>query len=337
MTSQSTQPKPGADSRVGEAGSDVRRGQRTAELAANWSLPILLLVVVVVAALTTPEFFSFQNIRGILINTSVIGVAAVGMTAVTLSGNLVSLAVTQQTMFGALVFLATLGAGAPWFIAGLLTVVVLTIIGLFQGVFVSLGLNPMITTLAVGAVIFGGATMWTGGTVVSAPEADFRWLALASPLGLPLPIFIFAGFTLLVWLLIDKTLLGRETLLVGANRATARLSGLSFRRATLVAFALLGIGTALSGIIVAAQNGQATTEDLATLTQDVIAAVLVGGTAISGGFGSPWRSAVGALMIAIFTNVMVLHNFSHGWRMTAVGLLVVVMVGVLHVLRKKVV
>jgi ribose/xylose/arabinose/galactoside ABC-type transport system permease subunit len=275
--------------------------------------------------------------RGILINTSVIGISAVGMTAVTLSGNLVSLAVSQQAMLSALVFLALLGAGSPLWVALLLTIVALTVVGLFQGVFVSAGLNPMITTLAVGAVIFGGATLATGGVVVSAPGADFRWLALSSPLGLPLPIYIFIVFTVIVTLVMDRSVLGRKTLLVGANPRTARLSGLSFQTATLAAFALLGIGTALSGIVTAAQTGQITTEDLSTLTSDVIAAVLVGGTAIQGGFGSPLRSALGALMIAIFTNVMVLHDFAHGWRMAAVGVLVVGMVSLLHVLRKKVV
>lgn len=311
------------------------RSRRIAELIVQWSLPILLVLILLIAALTTPGFFSFDNLRGILINTSVIGISAVGLTAVTMSGNLVSLGVSQQAMLAAVIFLALLAAGMPFVIALVLTVAALVVIGLLQGLFVAAGLNPMITTLAAGAVIFGFATLVTGGTVVSAPNADFRWVALMSPLGLPLPIYIFIAFTVLVTLLIDKTVIGRTTLLVGANRNTARLSGLSFQKATLAAFALLAVGSAVSGVVVAAQTGQITTLDLASLTSDVIAAVLVGGTAIQGGFGSPLRSALGALMIAIFTNVMVLHNFEHGWRMFAVGALVVVMVSVLHILRKK--
>lgn len=337
MNNVTTPPPAVSTVAVGVIAQENSRSRKFAELATRWSLPLLLVVTLILAALTTPGFFSFENMRGILINTSVIGVAAVGMTAVTLSGNLVSLAVTQQTMLSALVFLALLSGGVPIFFALLLTVLALILVGLFQGAFVSAGLNPMITTLAVGAVIFGGATLGTGGVVVSAPNADFRWIALSSPLGLPLPIYIFIAFAILVTVLFDRTILGRETLLVGANPKTARLSGLSFSRVTLAAYALLGIGTALAGMIVAAQTGQVTTEDLPTLTGDVIAAVLVGGTAIQGGFGSPLRSALGALMIAIFTNVMVLHDFAHGWRMAAVGALVVVMVSILHVLRKKVV
>lgn len=317
--------------------SAANRSRRNAELVTRWSLPALLLLTLIVATATTPGFLSFDNIRGILINTAVIGISAVGMTAITMSGNLVSLGITQQGVLGAIAFLALQAGGANVWIAALATILLLALVGAIQGVFVAAGLNPMITTLAAGAVIFGVATMATGGNVVSAPGASFRWIALASPLGLPLPIYLFVAFTIVATLYVDKTVSGREILLVGANRATARLSGLSFARATITAFVIFGVGTALSGIVVAAQAGQATTLDLVTLTSNVIAAVLVGGTAIQGGFGSPLRSALGALMIAIFGNVMVLHDFEHGWRLAAVGALVIAMVSLLHILRKKVV
>jgi ribose transport system permease protein len=315
--------------------SAANRSRRNAELITRWSLPALLVITFAVATATTPGFLSFDNIRGILINSSVIGISAVGMTAVTMSGNLVSLGISQQGVLASVVFLALQAGGMNVWLAALLTLMLLAVVGALQGVFVAAGLNPMITTLAAGAVIFGVATMATGGNVVSAPGADFRWIALSSPLGLPLPIYLFVGFTILAAAYVDKTVSGREILLVGANRATARLSGLSFARATIAAFVLLGVGTALSGMVVAAQAGQATTLDLVTLTSNVIAAVLVGGTAIQGGFGSPVRSALGALMIAIFGNVMVLHNFEHGWRLAAVGTLVIAMVSLLHILRKK--
>ena len=309
--------------------------RRAAEFVIRWSLPLILLITLVIATATTPGFLSFENLRGILINTSVIGIAAVGLTPVTLSGNLVSLAVTQQAMLAAVVFFPLLAVGVPLPLAIILVILILAATGFAQGAFVALGLNPMITTLAAGAIIFGLATLVTGGRVVSAPEVDTRWIALASPLGLPLPIYIFVGFTILTTFFIDRTVTGRKISLAGANRETARLSGVSFRAATIAAFVVLGIGTAISGIVVAAQAGQATTLDQPTLTSNVIAAVLVGGTAIQGGFGSPLRSALGALMIAIFSQVMLLHDFSHGVRLAAVGLLVVVMVSVLHVIRKK--
>jgi ribose/xylose/arabinose/galactoside ABC-type transport system permease subunit len=313
----------------------VDRRRRIAEFVVMWALPLLLVATILVSATTTPGFMSFANLRGILINSAVIGIAAVGLTPVTLSGNLVSLGITQQAMIAAVIFFPLLSVGVPLAAAIVIVIVALGIIGVLQGLFVAVGLNPMITTLAAGAVIFGLGTLVTGGRVVSAPSVDTSWMALASPFGLPLPIFIFVAFTILVALFIDRTVVGRDISLAGANRETARLSGVSHRKATIVAFVIFGVGTAISGIIVAAQAGQATTLDLPTLTFDAIAAVLVGGTAIQGGFGSPLRSALGALMIAIFSNVMIMHGFSHGVRLAAVGALVVVMVSVLHVIRRK--
>lgn len=312
------------------------QGQRSlSEIVSTWALPLLLALTIGIAALTTSGFLTFDNLRGILINTSVVGIAAVALTPVTLSGNLVSLGLSQQAMLSSVMFIALLGTGTPLLLAAAITIVALALVGFGQGLFISLGLNPMITTLAAGAIIFGFATLATRGVVVTAPKADFAWIALSSALGLPLPIYLFAGFTILVTVLLGNTALGRNMLLVGANRETARLSGLSQRSATVAAFAIFGIGTAIAGIIVAAQSGQATTQDLAPLTGDVIAALLVGGTAIQGGYGSAIRSAFGALMITIFTNAMVLHNVDYGWRLASVGALVILMVSLLHTLRKK--
>jgi ribose transport system permease protein len=310
-------------------------GKRAATLFVRWSLAVLLITTVLLATMTTPGFFSFENLRSILLTTSVIGISAVGMTALTLSGNLVSLGISQQAVLGSLLFMAVLGGGAPLVVAVVVAVLALAAVGLLQGAVVAAGVNPMIVTLAAGTVIFGLATVATGGSYVTAPQDTFGWIATASLLGLPFPIYVFAVFTLIVTLVIDRTVAGRRILLVGSNRETARLSGISFRSATITAFVIFGIATAIAGIVSAAQNGQVTTEDLATHTSDVIAAVLVGGTAIQGGFGSPLRSAFGALMIAIFTNVMALHAFEQGTRLALVGGLVVLMTSLLHFLRKK--
>jgi ribose/xylose/arabinose/galactoside ABC-type transport system permease subunit len=96
----------------------------------------------------------------------------------------------------------------------------------------------------------------------------------------------------------------------------------------------MSIGIAIAGILSAAQLRQIQSNDLSTLTMDVIAAVLVGGSAIAGGEGSPLRSALGALLIVVLSNVMLLLGLPTGVRLLGVGLLVVIVVSVLHVLRK---
>ena len=128
---------------------------------------------------------------------------------------------------------------------------------------------------------------------------------------------------------------GRETMLLGANRATARISGISVTRVTILAFAIFSVGLAIAGILNGAAFNQATSRSFTNLTIDVIAALLVGGTAIQGGQGSPLRSAGGALLIAVISSMMVLNDFSTGGRLAVQGGVVVAVVVLLDQLRRR--
>jgi ribose/xylose/arabinose/galactoside ABC-type transport system permease subunit len=103
---------------------------------------------------------------------------------------------------------------------------------------------------------------------------------------------------------------------------------------TIWAFIAFAVGIGVAGAVNASQLHQMQANDLAGLTMDVIAAVLVGGTAVSGGEGSPTRSALGAVLIVALGNIMLLHGLDTGWRVFLVGGIVVVLVAVLHVLGK---
>lgn len=301
---------------------------------AAWSMPILFVVLIVVAAATTPQFLSFGNLRAILLNTAVTGIVAVGMTPVILSGNFFSLAAGQSTVLATIVFLSLAASGFPLGVAALAAVALLVAVGVAQAFVVAAGLNPVVTTLATGTVIFGLLSAATGGAVVTATNADIGWIATAGFLGLPLPIYVFVVFTVLVWLFVERTTPGRRIMLLGSNRETAKVSGISVRSTTIWAFVVMSIGMALGGIVSAGELGQATSNDLSSLTIDAVAAVLVGGAAIQGGEGSPVRSALGAIIIVILSNVMLLHGFPTGVRTLGEGILVVIVVSVLHLLRK---
>lgn len=294
----------------------------------------LALLAMIAAMAVTPNFLTADNIRAILRNASIVGIVAVGMTPVTLSGNFVSLSISQSAMLAMVSFVALLGAGWPQAAAILIVVVGLIGVGVLQGAIVAAGLNPVITTLAAGAIIFGVVSELTGGGIVRARENAAAWGG-GSVAGVPIEVIVFFAFTAVVSLLMSATVLGRETTLVGANRATAEISGISFARVTIVAFAILSVGLALAGVLNGARYGQATAVFFPDLTINVIAAVLVGGTAIQGGRGSPLRSAGGAVLIAVIANMMVLNDFSTGGRMAVQGGVVVAIVVLLDYLRRR--
>ncbi|MEV5010798.1 ABC transporter permease [Streptomyces sp. NPDC055692] len=312
------------------------RGATAADAAVRFTLPIMVIAVVLVATVSTSGFLTLDNLRAILINTSIVGIAAVAMTPVTLSGNFFSLGVSQSTMLSAVIFLLLVGQGWTPALAIIAALLSLIIVGIVQGALVSTGLNPIVTTLAAGSVIYGLVTLASGGAVITAKGAHISGLAQGKLLGLPLPVYVFIVYTLVTWFVVDRTTVGRRIILVGTNRAAAATSGISARWITVWAFVSLSIGVGVAGVLSAAQLGQITSNDLSTLTIDAVAAILVGGTSVAGGEGSPVRTAFGALIIVILSNVMLLHGFSTGIRAAGEGVLVVAVVCLLHVLRRKV-
>jgi ribose transport system permease protein len=291
-------------------------------------------LIVVAAMLLTPSFLTVDNLRAILRNAAIVGIVAVGMTPITLSGNFVSLGISQSAMLAMVSFVALVGAGWPQLPAILVVVAGLVAVGILQGAVVAAGLNPVITTLAAGAIIFGVVSELTGGGIVRVGPDPVSWGG-GTIAGVPIEVLVFLVFTVAVTVLMANTVTGRETTLVGANRATAQISGISFARVTIGAYAIFSVGAAIAGVLNGAAFGQATAVSFPDLTISVIAAVLVGGTAIQGGRGAPLRSAAGAVLIAVISNMMVLNDFSTGGRMAVEGGVVVVIVVLLDFLRRR--
>lgn len=322
------------------AGNNVTKAAGAAELAIRrermmrLSLVGVAALVIVAAMVLTPNFMTVDNIRAILRNGATVGIVAVAMTPMTLSGNFVSLAITQTAMAAMVAFVVLIGLGVPQPLAILLVIAGTSIVGALQGAVVAAGLNPIITTLAAGAIIFGVVSMATGGGIVRVGAYPVTWGG-GSIAGIPIEVLAFVLFTAAVSLLMSFTVVGRQTILVGANRATAEISGISHARITVAAFVVFSIGLAIAGILSGAAFGQATAQSFPGLTISAIAAILVGGTAIQGGQGSPLRSAVGAIVIAIISNMMVLNDFSTGGRLAVQGGVVVVIVVLLDILRKR--
>ena len=301
----------------------------------EWALVGLIVIMAVVGGVTTSGFATTDNFRAILIAASITGIVAVGMTFVTVSGNLVSLGIQQTVVLAALLHLHMLSTGSGLLVAVVVPVAALIVVGAVQATLVIFGLNTVVTTLATGAIIYGSMASITGGRPVTSKRHSERFLGDSSILGAPITIYAFAVITVVAAVLFKYSVIGRQTRLMGANSATARVSGISRIRIVFFVFAVMSVCAAFAGILTAAQLGQATSNDLTSLTIDVVAAVLVGGTLLTGGTGSPVRSALGAIVIALLNNVMVLRNYQTGVRLAAEGALVVVVVLLLQLASRR--
>jgi simple sugar transport system permease protein/ribose transport system permease protein len=305
------------------------------------SQPVIIAAItvalLVAGRLSTPEFVTVSNMLTILRAASITGIVALGMTFVTISGNYFSLSVSQTAVLASIIY-AALGASGGLVVALGAALLACMAIGMLQGGIIGAGGNPVVVTVAAGAVIAGGALVATNSKRVllhAPPDSLAVQIGQATPLGIPSATWAFVLAAAVCTFLLSRTSLGRRTYLVGANRRTAVASGLPVRTTIMVAFTVASVGACLAGVLNAAEFGVADTAQFTGLDINAIAAVLIGGTAIKGGEGSVARTAMGTLFIAVLQNLLQLRGYDYGVRLTVVGLVVAIAVSVYALVRKK--
>jgi len=291
----------------------------------------LLLVGLAVLAIDTERFLTLDNVRAILSSASIVGIAALGATAVMLAGGQVSLATATLASVTAMIFLALLGAGLVPAIAGTLAAGALAyaVLGWLVGVF---AVNPIVLTVGAGSLLTGLTVAITGGDQVTPAGGGFSTLN-DRILTLPVSVWTFFALALVLHVVLTRTAVGQRISLVGESRPTAIAAGLPVGAIVTGAFAIGGALTAVAGMFLGAVNTNASLEVGGNLTFDAIAAVLVGGTAIAGGSGSALRTLSGALVVAAISDLLVLRGYATGTQTCIKGLLVLLVVLGVHLRR----
>jgi len=289
----------------------------------------VVVLAVAVAGVLTNRFFSFDNARAILASTAEVGITAIGATLVMIAGSAVSLAVSQTATVVAMVFLSAQQLGLA--VAIVLALICGVLITAAQGAIIGFWTaNPIVLTIAAGFAIGGAATWMSGGATVYPKVAAFGVLN-STPLGLPLGVYVLLALTALAQWVLRRTTVGRQMYLLGENRPAARAAGLPVGRVTVIAWAFFGACIALTGVFLASFNTSANAALGGTLSLDAIAAVLAGGTAISGGRGSALRTLGGALLISVISDLLLLRGLSTGVQLLVKGILVLFVVIAVHV------
>jgi ribose/xylose/arabinose/galactoside ABC-type transport system permease subunit len=290
------------------------------------------LAIAAFAAVTTEGFLTVDNLKAVLFTGSFIGIAAVGTTVIMLSGNIFSLSLGTSISVAAMAFLASLeyGLGAAIFMTLLLGTVIFAAQGLVVGVWDA---NPIIVTIAAGAIQTGLVTWLSSGTQVTPSGTAYEKLG-GELFGFPVGFYVLLVLTVVSALVLERTSFGHMVYLMGESRRAARAAGLRVAWITMGAFALAGVAAATAGILLGAFNGTATLSIGGSYTYDAIAAALVGGTAIQGGRGSVWRGFFGAFFIAGLTDLLLLRGYSRGVQILVEGIVVVVVVVLTQVGRR---
>lgn len=280
---------------------------------------VALALLLLLGALANPNFISLANLANVATRSAFIAIIAVGATFVISSGDL-DLSVGSMLAFTASLMIMFLNA-AP--IADpsllLLAAVVLAVLigmacGLANGLITTLGkIEPFIATLGTMG-IYRGLTTWLsqGGaiTLESREIQDlYRPAYFGSILGVPAPIAVTVLLALAAAFVLYRTSYGRHVVAVGSNREVARYSSIKVDRVRTVAFVIQGLCVAIAVLLYVPRLGSTSATTGMMWELQAITAVVVGGTALKGGYGRVWGSVCGALILELVGNIMLLSNF----------------------------
>ncbi|MEQ5690428.1 ribose ABC transporter permease [Proteus mirabilis] len=295
------------------------------------SLIALLLLIVVVSTLS-PNFFTLNNIFNILQQTSVNAIMAVGMTLVILTSG-IDLSVGSLLALTGAVAASMVGADVNALVAVVGALALGAAIGGVTGVIIAKGkVQAFIATLVMMLLLRGVTRVYTDGSPINTGFSDnadlFSWFGIGRPFGIPTPIWLMMIVFLSAWYVLHHTRLGRYIYALGGNEAATRLSGISVDKIKIIVYALCGLLAALASVIEVARLSSAQPMAGNGYELDAIAAVVLGGTSLTGGKGRIMGTLIGALILGFLNNALNLLGISSNYQMIvkAVVILLAVLV-----------
>jgi ribose transport system permease protein len=297
----------------------------------NLGLVIALLILIGVGIATAGDrFASVDNMLTILRLASVIGVVSIGMTFVITGGGIdlsVGAIVALASVWATTLATQTMAEDTHWIVMVLVALAVGGGCGLVNGLLIAYGrIAPFIVTLAMLASARGLAEIISEKKTQIVSNRDFVQFFGDSVLGVPVLVIIFALTAIGGWVLLNRTTYGRRTLAVGGNAEAARLAGIDVRRHTASLYVLVGLACGLAAIMLTVRTTTGSSTHGGLYELQSIAAVVIGGTLLSGGRGTIVGTVLGVLIFNTLTNVFTLNNRNSSDQAVATGVIIVIAV-----------
>ena len=286
-----------------------------------------LFILVVVLTIASPYFLTLSNLANVTRQLAVLAIVSVGMTFVITSGGIDLSVGSVLALAGVAMGALVVDQGTGLAVGMLGALVAGTLAGMVNGILVGyLRMPPFIATLGMYSAARGLALVYTNGLSISIRDPEVRFLAEGGLLGVPVPLLVATTFAVLGIYVLARTTLGRYTYAIGGNEEAARLSGINVRLFKTAIYSLSGFAAGIGSIIWAARIGSAQPIAGTFLELDAIAAVVIGGTSLSGGKGNLFGTVLGVLIIGFIRNGLNLLNINAFWQMVAIGTVIVLAV-----------
>ena len=298
----------------------------------------------VVFSLASSNFLSFSNITGILLATAVNGVLALGVTFVIITAGIDLSVGTVMTLSAVMtgVFITNLGLPIPFGVLG--GILAGATAGLVNGTMIAkMKIPPFVATLGMLYIAKGLALVISGlKPIYFTDTPEFSKVAMGSVLGriipgfdIPNAVLIFFFAAILASFILNRTILGRYTYALGSNEEATRLSGVNVDAWKMAVYTLAGAFAGLGGVIMASRLNSAQPALGAGYELDAIAAVVIGGTSLSGGEGTILGTVIGAFIISTLTNGLRILSVPQEWQIVVTGAILILAVFADTIRRRK--
>jgi ribose transport system permease protein len=338
-----TSPEPASEARPAAGGEPPRQetsvvqepesgsrlsGLLSGSVGRNLGLVIALVLICIVGLVTAGDRFgSFDNAMTILRLAAVIGVVSVGMTFVISGGGIdlsVGAIVALASVWATTLATQTMAENFHWIVMVFTAVLVGAGCGLVNGLIVAYGrVAPFIVTLAMLAAARGLAEIIAQRRTQIITDRGFIDFFNGRVAGVPVLVIIFALVAVVGWVLLNRTTFGRRTLAIGGNPEAARLAGIKVQRHTAYLYVLLGVACGIAAVMLMARTTTGSSTHGGLYELDSIAAVVIGGTLLSGGRGTVVGTVFGVLIFTTLTNVFTLNDLDTSTQAVAKGAIIV--------------
>ena len=285
---------------------------------------ILIVALIIVVAIFTSlngNYFSWTNFVNILVAASLIGLVAIGHTYLIIAGQN-DLSPGSVAAFTGVLCATLVSMGLPFVIAALITLAAGAAVGIFNSWMVNkIKIEAFIATLVTQFVFRGFAYILCDGRPVSITNSAYISIGATRILSIPLSVWIMLILILIFGLILAKTKFGRSVYAIGGNKDAARLAGLNPQRIVTILFVMMGIVTALGGIVFSSRMHSGQPAANVNLEFDAITAVVLGGVSFTGGVGDMVGTILGVILIQAFNTGLIMVNVPSFWQYVARGAL----------------
>lgn len=300
-------------------GADIRR-----VLARN-GLTIFFAAFAVGLALANPRFLEPNNLVNVVKGASIVGIMACGMTVTMICGGF-DLSVARTAALSCIVLVTAQALGPVG--AVMVAMGAALVVGLVNGtLIVRARVNPFVVTLGMMSIVGSAALLISGGKFLDNTADWIPWFGQGELLGIPAPIFWWAAVAILCHALLAYTRIGRYIYAIGGNPDAARLAGIPVGRIVLLTYVIVSLTAGWAGVVLVGRLNSASAIALPGVELDVIAAVIIGGTKLTGGSGTIPKTIIGTLILATLSNGVVLLGVEPYWQGILKGAVVIAAVG----------